>query len=82
MTLAPASELSYSGALPGGWTARVEHFDWAQTTHAVTLTAPSGRTYPIEMHTTDALRQIPRGPGLDDNPRTLEGALDLRAARP
>lgn len=34
------------------------------------------------MHTTDGLRLLPRGRGLDDDPRQLEGALDLRPANP
>lgn len=80
--LAAPSGLTFEGPLPGGWTARTVEFDWAQTSHAVTLTAPSGREFEVALHTTDALRQLPRGRGLDDNPRQLEGALDLRPADP
>ncbi|WP_405495394.1 hypothetical protein [Nocardia sp. NBC_00511] len=82
LTLAPESELSFRGALPAGWTLTIDHFDWAQTKHAVTLTSPTGRDYPIALYTTDELRLLPRGAGLDQNPRGLEGALDLRPADP
>lgn len=80
--LAPASELSFHGGLPHGWSGRTEQFDWAQTEHAVTLVAPSGREFAVTMYTTDGLRLIARGPGLDHEPRPLEGALDLRPADP
>lgn len=78
--LAPASDVHYEGALWPGWSMRVEHFDWAQTRHDVTLVGPSGRSYAVALYTTDGLRLEPRGPGLDDVPRTLEGAFDLRGA--
>lgn len=81
-TLAPPTHLTFAGALPGGWHARVENFDWAQTAHPLILTGPSGRRYPVTMYTTDGLRLTPRGPGLDENPRTMAGALDVRAAKP
>lgn len=80
--LAAPSGLTFDGPLPGGWTARTVDFDWAQTSRDVTLTAPSGREFTVALHTTDALRQLPRGRGLDENPRQLEGALDLRPANP
>ncbi|WP_327142042.1 hypothetical protein [Nocardia sp. NBC_01327] len=80
--LAPESQLSYRGALPAGWTLSLDNFDWAQTKHQATVTAPTGRTYPVELYTADELRLLPRGPGLDDTPRGLEGALDLRGAQP
>lgn len=81
-TLVAGTGITFAGGLPGGWKARTEDFDWAQTTHPVTLIAPSGRTYQVSLHTTDGLRLTPRGPGLDNEPRTLEGALDVRAAKP
>lgn len=78
--LAPLSGLHYEGSLGAGWTAAVEDFDWAQTKHDVTLRGPSGRSYAIEMYTTDGLRLETRGAGLDATPRVMEGALDLRGA--
>lgn len=75
--LAAPTGIDFEGSIGSGWTARTEDFDWAQTTHHVVLRSPSGRTYPIRMHTTDGLRLEPRGPGLDRQPRWLEGALDL-----
>lgn len=81
-TLAAPTGKTFAGSLPGGWKARTENFDWAQTTHPVTLIAPSGKAYQVKMHTTDGLRLVPRGRGLDDEPRTLEGALDVRGAQP
>jgi hypothetical protein len=82
LTLAPESQVTYEGGLPAGWTMKTEHFDWAQTKHPVTLTSPTGRDYRIQMYTTDGLRLLPRGAGLDDHPRELEGALDFRDAQP
>ncbi|MEU0540556.1 hypothetical protein ABZ319_11840 [Nocardia sp. NPDC005978] len=82
LTLAPEVDLSFAGSLPAGWTLTLDHFDWAQTEHAVTLTSPSNRTYPVRLYTTDELRLLPRAPGLDDTPRGLESALDLRPANP
>ncbi|GAC58581.1 hypothetical protein GOHSU_43_00250 [Gordonia hirsuta DSM 44140 = NBRC 16056] len=79
-TLAAPSGVDFAGRLPGGWTARIDDYDWAQTTNPVTLTAPSGRTYRAFMHTTDGLRFVPRGSGLDTEPRTLAGALDVTKA--
>ncbi|MBD0022166.1 hypothetical protein GII33_21610 [Gordonia pseudamarae] len=81
-TLAAPTGITFAGRLPGGWHARTDNFDWAQTSHSVTLTGPSGRRYQVTMHTTDGLRLVPRGPGLDNNPRTLAGALDVRSAQP
>ncbi|GAB04620.1 hypothetical protein M2359_000078 [Gordonia amarae] len=81
-TLVAPTGITFAGRLPGGWRARTDDFDWAQTSHTVTLTGPSGTTYRVTMHTTDGLRLIPRGPGLDNNPRTLAGALDVRSAQP
>lgn len=78
LTLAPATGMDYAGDLPGDWSGRIDDFDWAQTTHPVTLVSPSGTEHSAVLHTTDALRLIPRGDGLDADPRTLEGALDLR----
>ncbi|MGW4350534.1 hypothetical protein ACWELJ_00440 [Nocardia sp. NPDC004582] len=49
---------------------------------AQTLVAPTGRDYPVQLYTTDGLRLLPRAAGLDDNPRGLEGALDVREADP
>ncbi|MRH87935.1 hypothetical protein GFY24_10835 [Nocardia sp. SYP-A9097] len=80
--LAPESPLTYRGGLPADWTLRVEHFDWAQTKHDVELVSPTGRAYPVQLYTTDGLRLLPRAAGLDNNPRGLEGALDLRSAEP
>ena len=82
LTLAPPTGAHYSGALPDGWSARISDFDWAQTTHQLTLASPTGREYPALLHTTDGLRLLPRGDGLDQEPRALEGALDLRRAEP
>lgn len=82
LTLAPQSDLSFEGALPGGWKIATTHFDWAQSTHPVTLTSPEDRTYRVQMYTADGLRLLPRGPGLDSNPRVLDGALDVRGAAP
>lgn len=79
---APPTGMDFAGDLPGGWTARTDDFDWAQTTHNVTVISPAGHEYRVLMHTTDGLRLIPRGPGLDGVPRDLEGALDLRPAAP
>lgn len=79
-TLAPPTGLTFRGDLAGGWNLRFDDFDWAQTKHPATLTAPSGRTYAIELYTTDGLRLLPRAAGLDDDPRELEGAFDVRAA--
>ncbi|MFB8001434.1 hypothetical protein [Nocardia sp. NPDC056000] len=81
-TLVAPSDLAFQGALPDGWTLRLDHFDWAQTKHPATLTSPTGRAYDIGLYTADELRLLPRGSGLDDNPRGLEGALDLRPADP
>ncbi len=79
-TLVAPTGMTFQGALPAGWNLRFDDFDWAQTKHPATLTAPSGRAYAIELYTTDGLRLLPRAAGLDDNPRELEGALDVRAA--
>ena len=78
--LAPLTGLDFEGQLGGGWTAKTEDFDWAQTKHDVILRSPSGRSYAIKMYTSDALRFVEHGPGLDRDPRLLEGALDLRGA--
>lgn len=76
--LAPATGFDLEGSLGGGWSASIVDFDWAQTTHEVTLQSPSGDTHRIRMYTTDGLRLEPRAPGLDRHPRLLEGALDSR----
>ncbi len=82
LTLAPPTGVNFSGALPDGWKLSATDYDWAQTTHPMVLTSPTGRTYPVELHTTDGLRFLPRGAGLDGEPRAMDGALDLRGAHP
>lgn len=82
LTLAPENHVTYRGRLGGGWTMTTENFQWAQTKHPVTLTSPTGRTYRVQLYTTDALRFLPRGQGLDNNPRDLEAAIDFRGAQP
>lgn len=81
-TLVAPTGITFRGGLPGGWTLRFDDFDWAQTKHPATLTSPTGRDYPVQLYTTDGLRLLPRAAGLDDNPRELEGALDVREANP
>lgn len=44
------------------------------------MISPGGNSYEVSLYTTDGLRLEARGPGLDDERRVLEGALDLRAA--
>ncbi len=80
LCLAPPSARHYEGGIGGGWTARIQDFDWAQTVHDLTLISPGGNSYEVSLYTTDGLRLEARGPGLDDERRVLEGALDLRAA--
>ncbi|GAA3036526.1 hypothetical protein GCM10010528_16510 [Gordonia defluvii] len=82
LTLAPPSGVNFAGALPAGWRLSTTDFDWAQTKHPMVLTSPTGRNYEVALYTTDGLRFLPRGPGLDDELRTMDGALDLRAAEP
>ncbi|MFE3797859.1 hypothetical protein [Nocardia tengchongensis] len=81
-TLVDPTGITFRGGLPGGWTLRFDDFDWAQTKHPATLTSPTGHDYPVQLYTTDGLRLLPRAAGLDDNPRELEGALDVREANP
>lgn len=78
--LAAPSGLHFEGPVGGGWVLRTDDFDWAQTTHDAVLRSPGGRSYPIRIYTTDGLRLEARGPGLDAQPRMLEGAFDLTAA--
>ncbi|MFD6355606.1 hypothetical protein [Nocardia tengchongensis] len=81
-TLVDPTGITFRGGLPGGWALRFDDFDWAQTKHPATLTSPTGRDYPVQLYITDGLRLLPRAAGLDDNPRELEGALDVREANP
>ncbi|WP_228460633.1 hypothetical protein [Gordonia crocea] len=82
LTLAPPTGVHFAGALPDGWRLSATDFDWAQTRHPMVLKSPSGRTYPVTLATTDGLRFVPRGPGLDAQPRSMDGALDVREAKP
>ncbi|WP_245568693.1 hypothetical protein [Nocardia concava] len=81
-TLVAPTGITFQGGLPGGWRLRFDDFDWAQTEHPATLTSPTGRDFTVQLYTTDGLRLLPRAAGLDDNPRELEGALDVREANP
>lgn len=78
--LAPSSGFDFEGSLGGGWSARMEDFDWAQTVHPMILRSPAGDSYDVLMYTTDGLRLKPRAPGLDRHPRLLEGAIDVTSA--
>ena len=66
-----------SHAAPSGYRLDVTAFDPAATTREATVVAPGGERIPVLMHTADGLRMVPRGPGLDDNPRHLIGAIEL-----
>ena len=64
-------------AQPSGYRLDVDHFDPVATTRTATVTAPDGTGIPVILHTADGLRMTPRGPGLDDNPRHLVGAIEI-----
>ncbi|MFD1811676.1 hypothetical protein [Rhodococcus gannanensis] len=65
-----------SHATPSGYRLEVTAFDPASTTRPATVVAPDGSRIPVLLHTADGLRMTPRGPGLDDNPRHLVGAIE------
>ncbi|RDI30489.1 hypothetical protein DEU38_10570 [Rhodococcus sp. AG1013] len=62
---------------PSGYRIAVSHFDPAATTREATVTAPDGAVIPVLLHTADGLRFEARGPGLDDQPRHLVGAIEI-----
>jgi hypothetical protein len=64
-------------AQPSGYRLDVDHFDPVATTRTATVTAPDGTGIPVILHTADGLRMTPRGPGLDDHPRHLVGAIEI-----
>lgn len=66
-----------SHATPSGYRLEVTAFDPAATTRPATVVAPDGSRIPVLMHTADGLRMTPRGPGLDDDPRHLIGAIEI-----
>ncbi|CRK49915.1 conserved exported hypothetical protein [Rhodococcus sp. RD6.2] len=66
-----------SHATPSGYRLEVTAFDPAATTRPATVVAPNGSRIPVLMHTADGLRMTPRGPGLDDDPRHLIGAIEI-----
>ncbi len=66
-----------SHAAPSGYRLEVTAFDPAATTRPATVVAPDGSRIPVLMHTADGLRMTPRGPGLDNDPRHLIGAIAI-----
>ncbi|CAM2845089.1 Secreted protein [Prescottella defluvii] len=62
---------------PSGYRIAVSHFDPAATTREATVTAPDGAVMPVLLHTADGLRFEARGPGLDEQPRHLVGAIEI-----
>ncbi|MGW0172365.1 hypothetical protein ACWDUM_00825 [Rhodococcus sp. NPDC003322] len=72
-----ALEALGSHAAPSGYRLEVTAFDPAATTRDATVVAPDGSRIPVLMHTADGLRMTPRGPGLDNDPRHLVGAIAI-----
>lgn len=81
-TLAAPSGVHYSVALPDrgaaqGYRLEVSDFEWATSQREATVVAPDGSRFAVDLHTIDNLRMTPRGPGLDEHPRTMLGAIGL-----
>lgn len=68
--LAPSLDRVYSG---GG--IAVPSFDLACSPALMTVDVGGGRRIALTLHTTDTIRQTPRGPGLDGQPRLLNGMI-------
>lgn len=75
-TLAPSTGLTFAGRKTG-YQARITSFSSATEKSPLTLTFPDGAKLRLILHTVDALRQSPRGPGLDGTARVYNGAIEV-----
>ncbi|QRY64731.1 hypothetical protein JVX90_14405 [Gordonia sp. PDNC005] len=81
-TLAAPSTKSFTAALPvrgnaSGYKLEVDEFNWAASARTATVTAPTGTTFTVVLHTVDGLRQLPIPQGLSSTPRDMYGAIEL-----
>jgi len=77
--LAPSADRAYS-ATTGGLAVSVPNFNLACTPAALVVRLPGGRRVGLVLHSVDTIRQTPRGAGLDDNPRLMQGEIEAPPA--
>ena len=77
--LAPGEDRRYAGAVPGG-TVSIADFNASCSPARVDVRLATGETFALRLHTTDNIRQFRRARGLDDDPRMLNGMLEIPPA--
>lgn len=77
--LAPSEDRRYAGAVPGG-TVTIPDFNTYCAPARVQVRLSGGAAFELRLHTTDNIRQFQRARGLDDDPRMLNGMLEIPPA--
>ncbi|HEV3129120.1 MAG TPA: hypothetical protein VGY32_09065 [Solirubrobacteraceae bacterium] len=63
-----------------GFTASLQPFDGTCTPTVLSVALSSGRRFKLLLHTTDQIRQTPRGRGFDEDPRGVSGTIEAPPA--
>jgi hypothetical protein len=63
-----------------GFTARLAPFNGSCSPTALPVTLSGGQRLKLLLHTTDQIRQTPRGRGFDENPRGVNGTIEAPLA--
>jgi hypothetical protein len=79
--LGPAEDRSYTRAAQGGgWTGEIPNFNAYCTPARLRIRFPTGERLDLILHTVDSIRLAPRARGLDNNPRALQGTVEVPPA--
>ena len=79
--LGPSGDRAYAGtATGGGWTGTVPNFNVYCTPTPLEVRFSDGERLDLVLHTVDSIHLTPRAAGLDNNPRTLQGTIEVPAA--
>ncbi|MFI7664633.1 hypothetical protein [Nocardia sp. NPDC049526] len=76
-TLAAPSPYSYTGRSDRGWTITIDSFDIAVTPTPLRLDFGGDVELDLILHTVDGLRQLPQQRGISDQPRHLDGTVEV-----
>ncbi|MFI6774349.1 hypothetical protein [Nocardia sp. NPDC050412] len=79
-TLAAPSPHTYTERSDRGWMATIDAFDIAVTPTLLRLDFGGDLRLDLILHTVDGLRQMPQQRGISDQPRHLDGTIEVPAA--
>ncbi|MGZ4251304.1 MAG: hypothetical protein ACXVUE_23750 [Solirubrobacteraceae bacterium] len=77
--LGPAEDRRYVRA-SGDWTGEIPDFNAYCTPARLRIRFPTGERLDLLLHSVDSIRLTPRARGLDNNPRSLQGTIEVPPA--